>query len=206
MSVLLIPLNFAIHVYFPLVSAFSVYSSAELFSASKSLSNLLFFSSQVEISQVPASFFQISLLFHLLFFSHQGRHCISAFTRCKMQLEEHLPHFVHGHRLLVEQPANIEQHSQLWLLYWRRNILYERVGQRGICLKRFLIILIRNALHSFSIQTQKPNFFLLSSSRNILSAANPIFTLEMSTWFGYFFYSVFTSLITELALLETSAK
>ena len=60
--------------------------------------------------------------------------------------------------------------------------------------------------NSFSIQTQKPNFFPLSSSRNILSAANPNFTLEMSTWFGYFFYSVFTSLITELALLETSAK
>lgn len=124
MPVLLIPLNFAIHVYFPLVSAFSAYSSAELFSASKSLSNLLFFSSQVKISQVPASFFQISLLFHLLFFSYQGQHRISAFTRCRQeQLEEHLPHFVHGHRLLVEQPANIEHHSQLGLLYWRRNIL-----------------------------------------------------------------------------------
>ena len=85
MSVLLIPLNFAIHVCFPLVSAFSAYSSAELFSASKSLSNLLFFSSQVEISQVPASFFQISLLFHLLFFSHQGQHRISAFTRCRQE-------------------------------------------------------------------------------------------------------------------------
>ena len=67
--------------------------------------------------QVPASFFQISLLFHLLFFSHQGQHRISTFhslqigaTPYKMQLEEHLPHFVHGHRLLVEQPANVEQH------------------------------------------------------------------------------------------------
>ena len=57
-----------------------------------------------------------------------------------------------------------------------------------------------------SFLTQKLNFLLLSSSRNILSATNPIFTLDMSTWFGYFFNSVFNSLTTEVALLETSVK
>lgn len=86
-------------------------------------SRFLIFSSfppKWKFPQVPASFFQISFLFHLLFFSHQGQHRISAFhslqigaTPYKMQLEEHLPHFVHSYRLLVGQPANVEQHSQL---------------------------------------------------------------------------------------------
>lgn len=164
MSVLLIPLNFAIHVNFPLVSAFSAYSSAELVSASKSLSNLLFFSSQVEISSSTSVFLSdiLAVSFTLLFSSRAASYlCLHSLqigaTPYKMQLEEHLPRFVHGHRLLVEQPVNIEQHSQLWLLYWR-NILYERVGQRGICLKRFLIILIRNALQFILNSNSKTQF------------------------------------------------
>ena len=71
MAVLLIPLDFAINVNFPLAFAFSAYLSTELFSALKSFSNLLFFSFHVKISS-STSFFLSDILavsFTLLFSS-----------------------------------------------------------------------------------------------------------------------------------------